>query len=38
MPREKLVDVALRITVDDPGDDVGEVGLWLDTDELAGLD
>ena len=26
------------MTVDDLCDDVGEVGVWFDTDELAGLD
>lgn len=30
--------MAVWVSVDDPGDDVGEIGVGLDADELAGLD
>jgi hypothetical protein len=36
-PWEQLVDVAVRMTVDDPGQDVGEIGKRIDVFELAGL-
>src|SRR5665213_2050046 len=37
-PWQEIVDLAVGMVVDDPGDDVGEVGLGLDAAELAGLD
>ena len=37
-PGQKFVDAGLRMAVDDPGEDVGEVGLRVDAVELAGLD
>ena len=37
-PGQELVDAAVGVAVDDAGDDVGEVGVRLDADELAGLD
>jgi hypothetical protein len=33
-----LVDLAVRMTVDDPGEDVGEVAKRIDIVQLAGLD
>ena len=32
-----MVDVAVRMTVDDPGQDVGEIGKRVDVVELAGF-
>lgn len=37
-PGQQLVELALRMTGDDAGDDVGEIGLRVDAVELAGLD
>ena len=37
-PRQQVVDLALRVASDNAGDDVGEVSLWIDAVELAGLD
>jgi len=37
-PGQEIVDPPVRVAVDDPGDDVGEIGEWLDAVELAGLD
>jgi hypothetical protein len=37
-PRQKLVDAFVWVAVDDPGYDVGEVGLRFDANELASLD
>ncbi|MGY4501291.1 hypothetical protein ACVWYH_005222 [Bradyrhizobium sp. GM24.11] len=37
-PRQETVDFAVWVTIDDLCDDVGEVGVWFDIDELAGLD
>jgi hypothetical protein len=37
-PREKLVDRAGAMAVDDPHDRVGEVGIGVDVVQLAGLD
>lgn len=36
-PRQEFVDAAIGMIVDDLGDDIGQVGVWFDTDELAGL-
>lgn len=36
-PRQKIVDLALRMAGDDAGDDVGEVGVRFDAVELATL-
>jgi hypothetical protein len=38
VPGEKFIDAGLRMAVDDPGEDVGEVGLGIDAVELASLD
>ena len=35
---QEFVDVAVGMAVDDPGDDVGEVGLRIDGVEFAGFD
>ena len=37
-PRQEVVEAAVGVTVDDAGDDVGQVGERLDADQLAGLD
>jgi hypothetical protein len=37
-PRQEVVDLAVKVSVDELGDDLCEVGLRLDADELAGLD
>jgi hypothetical protein len=37
-PRQEVVDAAVGMTVDDFGDDVGEVGERIDTGEFASLD
>lgn len=37
-PRQQAIDLAIRVAVDDPGDDVDEVGVRLYADELVGLD
>ena len=37
-PWQQIVESALRVALDDAGDDLSEVGVWLDADELAGLD
>ena len=37
-PGQQLVDVAVGMAVDDPGEDVGEVGERIDAVQLAGLD
>ncbi len=37
-PGQELVDAAIGMAVDDPGEDVGEVTERLDAVELAGLD
>jgi hypothetical protein len=37
-PRQQVVDLTIEMAVDDPGDDVGEIGLRLDSAELAGFD
>jgi hypothetical protein len=36
--RQQVIDLAIGMTVDDLGDDVGEVGQRFDTAELAGFD
>src|SRR5215213_10610681 len=37
-PGQELVEPALRVAVDDPGEHVGQIGLRLDAHQLAGLD
>jgi hypothetical protein len=37
-PRQQIVDPAVRVAVDDLGEDVGEIAERLDAVELAGLD
>ena len=37
-PGKQLVDLAVRMAVDDPGEDVGEVGNRVDVVQLAGFD
>lgn len=37
-PRQQFVDLAVRVAIDDPGDDVGEICVRLDANELAGFD
>jgi hypothetical protein len=37
-PWQQLIDVAVGMTLDDPGEDVGEVRERIDVVELAGLD
>jgi hypothetical protein len=37
-PRQQVIDLAVGVAVDDPGDDVGKVGVRLYADEFAGLD
>src|ERR1700722_4831638 len=37
-PWQQIVDLAVRVTVDDLCDDVGEVGVRFDAHEFAGLD
>jgi hypothetical protein len=36
-PRQQLIDLAVGMTVDNFGDDVGEIAVRFDTAELAGL-
>ena len=38
VPRQELIDPALRMATDDAGDDVGDVALGSDAVELGGLD
>jgi hypothetical protein len=37
-PRKEIVDLAVGVAVDDPGEHVGEIAERLDVVELAGLD
>jgi hypothetical protein len=37
-PRQELIDVAVWMTVDDPGEDIGQITERVDIIELAGLD
>jgi hypothetical protein len=37
-PWQQLIDVAVGMTLDDPGEDVGEVRHRIDVVEFAGLD
>lgn len=37
-PRKQLVDLAVRMAVGDPGEDVGEVGKRIDVVQFAGFD
>ena len=37
-PGEEFIEAALGVAVDDAGDDVGEVGVRIDADKLAGFD
>ena len=37
-PRQQVVDLAVGMVIDDLGDDVGEVGRWIDGVELTGFD
>jgi len=36
-PWQQLIDVAIWMTVDDPGEDVGQVGERIDVVQLTGL-
>lgn len=37
-PGQQLIDIALRMSGDDAGDDAGDVGVRIDIVELCGLD
>ena len=37
-PWQEIVYPPVRVAVYDPGDDIGEIGEWLDAVQLAGLD
>ena len=37
-PRQQVINLAVGVTVDDPGDDVGEVGMRFYADEFTSLD
>ena len=37
-PGQKIVDLAIRVAFDDPGEDVGEIAERLDVVQLAGFD
>ena len=37
-PRHQLIDVVVWMTVDDPGEDVGQIAEWVDIVELTGFD
>jgi hypothetical protein len=37
-PWQEIVDTPIRVAVDNPGDDIGEIGERLDAVQLAGLD
>lgn len=37
-PGQQIVDLAVRMAVDDPGEYVGEIAEWLDAIEFAGFD
>jgi len=37
-PRKELVDLTVRMAIDDPGEDVGQVGERIDLVQFAGLD
>ena len=37
-PGQELVDLAVGVAVDDPRDDIGEIGVRLDAAEFTGLD
>ena len=37
-PRQQLIDVAIRVTIDDPGEDVSQVGERIDAVQLTGFD
>lgn len=37
-PRKELVDLTVLMAIDDPGEDVGQVGERIDLVQLAGLD
>ncbi|MBA8905022.1 hypothetical protein HNQ95_000786 [Aminobacter ciceronei] len=36
-PRQEIVDLAVGVAVDDPGEDISEIAERFDTIELAGL-
>ena len=36
-PRQEVVDLAVEVAVDDPGDDVGQIVVRFDAAEFAGL-
>lgn len=36
--RHEIVDTAVTVAIDDAGEDVGEVGLWIDAVQLACFD
>jgi hypothetical protein len=36
--RQELIDVAVRMTVDDFGENVGQICEWIDVLQLTGLD
>jgi hypothetical protein len=38
VPGQQVVEAAHRVTLDDAGDDVGQVGFGIDVVQLAGLD
>jgi hypothetical protein len=37
-PRQEFVDAAVRVAVDDLGDDVAQVGVGIEADQLASFD
>ena len=37
-PGQEIIDLAVGMSVDDFGDDVGQIGLGFDATELTGLD
>ena len=37
-PRQEVIDLAVGMTVDDPGEDVGQVGERIDVVQLTGFD
>jgi hypothetical protein len=36
-PWQEVVDLAVRVAIDDPGEDIGEIAEGLDAVEFAGL-
>ena len=37
-PRQEIVDAAVGVAVDDLGDHVGKIDVWIDAVEFAGFD